>query len=80
MPIALYNAVDGDEGSRVSYRRITPVESAKLDPNTITLLDLRKPTDFAARPVEGAINTSPDFPAYVLETVSTGRTVVVYCA
>ncbi len=41
MPIALHNAVDDDESSEASYRRITPAEFAKLDPNTVTLLDLR---------------------------------------
>ena len=56
MPIALHNAVDDDESSEASYRRITPAEFAKLDPNTVTLLDLREPADFAAHPVEGAIN------------------------
>ena len=69
MPIALHNAVDDDESSEASYRRITPAEFAKLDPNTVTLLDLREPADFAAHPVEGAIKTVP-----------TDRTVVVYCA
>ena len=54
MPIALHNAVDDDESSEASYRRITPAEFAKLDPNTVTLLDLREPADFAAHPVEGA--------------------------
>ena len=48
MPIALRNAVDDDESSEASYRRITPAEFAKLDPNTVTLLDLREPADFAA--------------------------------
>ena len=38
MPIALHNAVDDDESSEASYRRITPAEFAKLDPNTVTLL------------------------------------------
>ena len=52
MPIALHNAVDDDESSEASYRRITPAEFAKLDPNTVTLLDLREPADFAAHPVE----------------------------
>ena len=37
MPIALHNAVDDDESSEASYRRITPAEFAKLDPNTVTL-------------------------------------------
>ena len=50
MPIALHNAVDDDESSEASYRRITPAEFAKLDPNTVTLLDLREPADFAAHP------------------------------
>ena len=56
MPIALRNAVDDDESSEASYRRITPAEFAKLDPNTVTLLDLREPADFAAHPVEGSFN------------------------
>lgn len=60
MPIALHNAVDDDESSEASYRRITPAEFAKLDPNTVTLLDLREPADFAAHPVEGAINAPLD--------------------
>ncbi|MBS5559611.1 MAG: hypothetical protein KHX19_04910 [Bifidobacterium longum] len=51
MPIALHNAVVDDESSESSYRRITPAEFAKLDPNTVTLLDLREPADFAAHPV-----------------------------
>ena len=62
MPIALHNAVDDDESSEASYRRITPAEFAKLDPNTVTLLDLREPADFAAHPVEGAINARPSGP------------------
>ena len=36
MPIALHNAVDDDESSEASYRRITPAEFAKLAPNTVT--------------------------------------------
>ena len=80
MPIALHNAVDDDESSEASYRRITPAEFAKLDPNTVTLLDLREPADFAAHPVEGAINAPLDPLAHVLKTVPTDRTVVVYCA
>ena len=80
MPIALRNAVDDDESSEASYRRITPAEFAKLDPNTVTLLDLREPADFAAHPVEGAINAPLDPLAHVLKTVPTDRTVVVYCA
>ena len=79
MPIALHNAVDDDESSEASYRRITPAEFAKLDPNTVTLLDLREPADFAAHPVEGAINAPLDPLAHVLKTVPTDRTVVVYC-
>lgn len=69
MPIALHNAVDDDESSEASYRRITPAEFAKLDPNTVTLLDLREPADFAAHPVEGAINAPLDPLAHVLKTV-----------
>ena len=49
MPIALHNAVDDDESSEASYRRITPAEFAKLDPNTVTLLDLREPQNRAHR-------------------------------
>lgn len=75
MPIALHNAVDDDESSEASYRRITPAEFAKLDPNTVTLLDLREPADFAAHPVEGAINAPLDPLAHVLKTVPTDRTV-----
>ena len=48
MPIALHNAVDDDESSEASYRRITPAEFAKLDPNTVTLLDLREPAGVVA--------------------------------
>ena len=55
MPIALHNAVDDDESSEASYRRITPAEFAKLDPNTVTLLDLREPADYSDNTVEGAI-------------------------
>ncbi len=80
MPIALHNAVDDDVSSEASVRRITPAEFAKLDPNTVTLLDLREPADFAAHPVEGAINAPLDPLAHVLKTVPTDRTVVVYCA
>ena len=80
MPIALHNAVDDDESSEASYRRITPAEFAKLDPNTVTLLDLREPADFAAHPVEGAINAPLDPLAHVLKTVPTDRTVVGYGA
>ena len=68
MPIALHNMVDADESGECAYRHITPEEFAELDPNTVTLLDLREPADFAAHPVEGAINAPKD------------RTVVVYCA
>lgn len=67
MPIALHNAVDDDKSSEASYRRITPAEFAKLDPNTVTLLDLREPADFAAHPVEGAINAPLDPLAHVLK-------------
>ena len=70
MPIALHNAVDDDESSEASYRRITPAEFAKLDPNTVTLLDLREPADFAAHPVEGAINAPLDPLAHVLYDVA----------
>ena len=51
MPIALRNAVDDDESSETAYRHIAPEELAGLDPNTVTLLDLREPADFAAHPV-----------------------------
>lgn len=80
MPIALHNVVDADESGERAYRHITPEEFAELDPNTVTLLDLREPADFAAHPVEGAINAPLDPLAHVLKTVPEDRTVVVYCA
>ena len=80
MPIALHNVVDADESGECAYRHITPEEFAELDPNTVTLLDLREPADFAAHPVEGAINAPLDPLAHVLKTVPKDRTVVVYCA
>ena len=80
MPIALRNAVDDDESSETAYRHIAPEELAGLDPNTVTLLDLREPADFAAHPVPGAINAPFDPLAHVLKTVPKDRTVVVYCA
>lgn len=80
MPIALHNVVDADESGERAYRHITPEEFAELDPNTVTLLDLREPADFAAHPVEGAINAPLDPLAHVLKTVPKDRTVVVYCA
>ena len=80
MPIALHNAIDDDDTDNAAYRHITPEEFAALDPNTVTLLDLREPADFAAHPVEGAINAPLDPLAHVLKTVPKERTVVVYCA
>ena len=73
MPIALHNVVDADESGKCAYRHITPEEFAEL-------LDLREPADFAAHPVEGAINAPLDPLAHVLKTVPKDRTVVVYCA
>ena len=63
--------------------RVPPYRTRRtcgLDPNTVTLLDLREPADFAAHPVPGAINAPFDPLAHVLKTVPKDRTVVVYCA
>ena len=80
MPIALHNAVDDDESSEASYRRNTPAEFAKLDPNTVPLQDMREPADFAANTVEGVSNEPLDPLAHELKTVPTERTVEVNCA
>ncbi|MBW3089321.1 rhodanese-like domain-containing protein [Bifidobacterium miconisargentati] len=80
MMIAVRIGKDVEETDEPSFGRITPEEFAALDPDTVTLLDLREPADVAAHPVEGAINAPLDPLAHVLRTVPKDRKVVVYCA
>ena len=78
MSITLHRLDTAEDEQAPSYRHITPAEFAALDPTEVTLLDLREPAEFAAEPIEGAINAPLDPLAQVLRTVPTGRRVVVY--
>ena len=62
------------------FRRITPAEFDRLDPESVTLLDLRDPAEVTATPVKGAISAPIDPLAQVLRTVPTDRPVVVFCS
>lgn len=62
------------------FRRITPDEFDRLDPESVTLLDLRDPAEVAVNPVKGAVNAPIDPLVQVLRTVPTDRPVVVFCS
>jgi peroxiredoxin family protein/rhodanese-related sulfurtransferase len=62
-----------------NFKRISAEQFAKLDFNSVTLVDLREPDELIVSSIEGAINIPFSSVANKLDTIPKDKPVYVYC-
>ena len=62
-----------------NFKRMNVEEFVELDPDTVTLLDLREEYEFQRDGIEGSLNIPLDLVGTKLSSVPKDKPVVVYC-
>ena len=62
-----------------NFKRMDAEEFADLDPETVTLLDLRDENEFRLNGIEGSLNIPLDLIGTRLSSVPKDKPVIVYC-